>query len=257
MSTTVKPGQFCWWDLATTDQKAAESFYTSLFGWSVVESPMGPDAYYTMFMLGDKTVCGAAQQGPDQAGTPPHWTSYILVENVDETAAKVTAAGGTVVFGPIDVMTQGRMLIVQGPAGAFVGFWQAGEHGGAGSINELWSNCWNELYTPDVAVSQAFYTAVLGWTFERMPMPDMEYWTIKLGDSSVGGMMPITEQLQGVPPHWLPYTMVADCDVTAAKVVELGGKILMAPMDIEGVGRFAVIQDPQGGVSAIIKLTNM
>jgi len=53
---THKPGSFCWFELATSDQKGAKNFYMSLFGWSVNDSPMGPDDYYSMFQLEGRQV---------------------------------------------------------------------------------------------------------------------------------------------------------------------------------------------------------
>lgn len=115
---------------------------------------------------------------------------------------------------------------------------------------------WNELLTRDVEAAKKFYSEVLGWTAEDMPMGDMGTYVIfKADDEQVGGMMRIPPEAEkmGVPSYWGAYISVDDVDATAGKVAAQGGKVLVPPMDAEGVGRFATVQDPQGAVFGIIK----
>src|SRR4051812_43947971 len=89
------PGSFCWIELGTTDQAAAKNFYGSLFGWGANDSPMGPDAYYTLFHLNGGNVAGGYTLDAEMrnAGVPPNWTLYVSVTSADETAAKAKANG--------------------------------------------------------------------------------------------------------------------------------------------------------------------
>jgi hypothetical protein len=57
-----------------------------------------------------------------------------------------------------------------------------------------------------------------------------------------------------VPPHWMSYVTVADCDAAARKAEATGATLLVPPKNIEGVGRFAVVTDPQGAAFSILKL---
>src|SRR3954452_18694064 len=109
----AKPGSFCWFELATTDQAAAKKFYGGLFGWTAYDNPMGPDAVYTMFQNHGKNVGAAYTLMPDQLqqGIPPHWGTYVAVANVDESTAKAKTLGATVLAGPMDVSEHGRMTI--------------------------------------------------------------------------------------------------------------------------------------------------
>jgi predicted enzyme related to lactoylglutathione lyase len=112
---------------------------------------------------------------------------------------------------------------------------------------------WTELTTPDPAAAQAFYGALFGWRFDAMPMPDGTYHVIKVtDDAAIGGIMATPPQAQGTPPMWGSYVTVADCDATAAKCTSLGGKVCVGPMDIPNVGRFAMLQDPQGAMLYVI-----
>src|SRR5579872_430311 len=107
------PGTFCWIELATIDQSSAKNFYSALFGWAAVDSPMGPDEYYTRFQLSGGDAAAAYNMRPEErAAIPPHWNPYIGVTSADDTAKRVAELGGKVVEGPFDVMTFGRMAVL-------------------------------------------------------------------------------------------------------------------------------------------------
>lgn len=116
---------------------------------------------------------------------------------------------------------------------------------------------WCELMTTDVEAATDFYTKLFGWTIDKMPMEGGEYVVVKAADKGVGGIMHMPSEAQGAPPHWATYVTVDDVDATAKKAQELGGKVLMPPKDIPDVGRFCVIQDPQGAVIAAISYVPM
>lgn len=108
---------------------------------------------------------------------------------------------------------------------------------------------WTELMTTDVEAAKRFYSALFGWKLEAMPMGEGgEYHVISVGDMQIGGIMARPPQGGDMPPAWGSYVTVEDVDATAAKVKDLGGNILTEPQDIPKVGRFCVLQDPQGAV---------
>jgi predicted enzyme related to lactoylglutathione lyase len=98
-----------------------------------------------------------------------------------------------------------------------------------------------------------FYATLVGWEIKDFPMgPGEPYGLCLLGGKDHAG---ITKSMApaGVPPHWLVYIAVDDVDAYAARVKELGGNVMRAPMDIPDVGRFAVCMDPQGAAFALHK----
>jgi predicted enzyme related to lactoylglutathione lyase len=105
---------------------------------------------------------------------------------------------------------------------------------------------WCELLTTDVPEAKRFYSKLFGWTLEPAPMPGMEYTLVKYGGEQMGGIMSMLPGCEGMPPSWGAYVTVADVDATAKLAVEMGGKVLVPPQDIPHVGRFCVLQDPQG-----------
>lgn len=253
-----QPGTFCWVELGTTDGEAAKRFYTELFGWTFSDSPIGPDMVYTMLKLDEQNI-GALYQMPSEMtsqGIPPNWLSYVSVASADESAAKAKELGATVMKDPFDVMDVGRMAVIQDPTGAVFAIWQAGTNKGAAIFNVPGSLCWNELATNDTAKDGEFYSGLFGWTKDTMNLGPMEYTMFANNGRGAGGMFKLTPEMAGIPPHWLNYFAVDDCDAKVKKATELGASIMKPADDIPGIGRFAILRDPQNAVFAVIKLEN-
>ena len=257
-TTSFAPGTFCWVELGTSDGEAAKKFYTELFSWDFIDNPMGPGMVYTMLKQEGKDVAGLYQLMPDlkAQGIPPHWLSYVSVTSADEAAAQATEAGATLMNGPFDVYTIGRMAVVKDPTGAVFALWQAGTHQGSGIVNVPNSFCWNELGTNDTVKAAEFYTTVFGWAANVQDMGPTQYTMFVNGERPAAGMYALTPEMGNVPPHWTVYFAVQDCDATAAKAESLGAKTMTPPADIPGIGRFSLLLDPQGAAFAIIKLAN-
>lgn len=111
---------------------------------------------------------------------------------------------------------------------------------------------WCELMTTDPKSAEAFYEKLFGWTMTDGPVGEIEYRVISAGGQQIGGLMGMPEGMQQMPPNWGTYVTVEDVDVTVKAVTELGGKVCMQPHEIPDVGRFALIQDPQGAMISII-----
>ncbi len=105
---------------------------------------------------------------------------------------------------------------------------------------------WYELLTNDADAAARFYGAVIGWQARAAEGSDRGYRIFGLAGADVAGMMPIPAGAGGMRPGWLGYIAVRDVDAAAAAVVEAGGAQHMPPTDIPGVGRFALLADPQG-----------
>jgi uncharacterized protein len=249
--TGYTPGTFCWAELTTTDQDGAKAFYGGLLGWEADDRPIGDGGYvYSMMQRDGKGVAAIATQPQQQreAGVPPMWNSYISVENADATAARAKELGATVHAEPFDVMDVGRMSVIQDPQGAFFELWQPKEHFGAALVNAPGAPVWNELSSPDLDASSAFYTGLFGWTVAPFEGSPEAYLSIKNGDANAGGIRPLNQP--GPPPHWLVYFGVEDLDSALARVEELGGTVHAGPIDIQ-IAKIAVVADPQGAVLAL------
>jgi predicted enzyme related to lactoylglutathione lyase len=262
------PGVPCWIDTSQPDPEAAVEFYRGLFGWEIEDvMPPGLEGKYFIARLRGADVAGI---GPITDGAPPvaTWNTYVWVESADDTAAKVTDAGGRILMEPYDVMESGRMAMFSDPEGAFCGVWQPKQHRGAQVVNEPGALNFNNLNTHDAGAAKSFYGAVFGWG--TMPMGGgAEAWTLPgYGDhlelinpgtrarmASTGApagfedvvatLTPLPDDHGDVPAHWSVTFATDDADRTARKASDLGGQVVAGPFDAPWV-RMAVITDPQG-----------
>lgn len=239
-----------WVDLGTSDLEGAKRYYSELFGWEPESMSMEEAGGYTILRKDGKQVAGAGPLMMD--GQPTAWTTYIYVDDLDATTARVVEAGGTVLVPPMDVMDVGRMAVFMDPQGAVVSGWQPKAHQGAELFNEPGALTWNELASRDVEGSKRFYGTVFGWEGKTSPYGATSYTEFFAGGQTTAGMREMGEQdPPNVPPHWLAYFAVADCDATTEKARQLGGSVMVPPMTIPA-GRFSVLADPQGAVFAVI-----
>jgi hypothetical protein len=154
---------------------------------------------------------------------------------------------------PFDVLDVGRMALVQDTTGAVLALWEARRHTGAGIIGETNAMCWNELATTDPRRAEAFYTGLFGWGSGARTAGDASYTTFMQDGAPRGGLLEIDASCGPVPPHWLVYFAVRDCDGQTALVQSLGGSVRVPPSGVSDVGRFAVVADPQGAAFAVIE----
>jgi predicted enzyme related to lactoylglutathione lyase len=145
------------------------------------------------------------------------------------------------------------MAVLQDPTGALFAVWEARRNIGLGVIDEPGAFCWAELVAKDLPRCATFYKSLFGWGTKDDPR--YTEWT--LGDRSIGGMIQIQKDWGDVPPHWLVYFQVDDCDASAAKAKGLGATVTLGPQDFPGVGRIALVSDPQGASFYVIKLTGL
>jgi predicted enzyme related to lactoylglutathione lyase len=236
--TSYPPGTFSWAELVTSDAGAAKAFYTEIFGWTYDDNPIPDGSVYSMALRDGKRV--AALFGSDQQ--PPHWNCYVTVSSVDDSAAKASAEGATVIAEPFDVMDAGRMAVFTDPVGATLAAWEPRASIGAELVNTPGALTWNDLVTPDPDAAADFYGRVFGWTTEELPEAG-GYRVIKNGDRANGGIMPS----QGGPSNWVPYFGHEDVEALIEEAPKLGGQVLNGPIRMSQ-GTIAVFSDPQGAV---------
>ena len=262
------PGVPCWIDTSQPDPEAAAAFYGGLFGWEFEDAmPPGSDGKYLIARLRGGDVAAIGTQPEDSPPTAA-WKTYIWVDSADDAAAKVWANGGRVLMEPFDVMEAGRMGVFADREGAAFCVWQAKAHRGAQVVNEHGALNFNGLNTRDAAAAKAFYGSVFGWQtlglgagaeMWRLPgygdyleqrEPGLRARMEQMGapagfEDVVASLNPIGPEQPDVPAHWSVTFGVDDADATAARAVELGGAVVVAPFDAPWV-RMTVIADPQG-----------
>jgi uncharacterized protein len=273
MRNDYLPGVPCWIDTAQPDPLAGCAFYGDLFGWDFTdEMPSdSPVRYFVGRLRGGKVAAVASSRD----GAPPAWHTYIAVADADETAERVTRAGGHLTMPPMDVSDAGRMAVFTDPPGAALRVWQAGQHRGAQRVNEPGTWNWSDLNTRDMAAAKAFYAAVFGWEASAVDFGFGEAYMLRrpgYGDflerdnpgirqihMEAGAPEGFTDAIAWMqlmssdqvpdtaPPHWSVTFSVDNPDAIAQRADQLGATVTVPPFDVP-FARIAVITDPQGAV---------
>jgi uncharacterized protein len=243
-------GTPCWVDVSVDDLPKAVAFYEGLFGWDIQVG--GPEVGgYSIAHSDGRIVAGIGpKMGPAEA--PSAWTTYLATDDADATAAKIKGAGGQLLAEPMDVMSEGRMAIALDTAGAAFGIWQGENTTGIGVANEPGTLSWNEQMSRDWDASKAFYQAVFGYTDQDMSSEGFKYAVLMIDGHEVGGIGEYPEGTPAdIPAAWTAYFQVTDTDAAAAKVVELGGRVVQPASDTP-YGRISVVADNHGAVFSLI-----
>ena len=233
-----------------------KAFYSGLFGWDAVDSPGGESMPNTMFMLDGKTVAGMGPLRPEdiEAGQLPVWSSYVLVDDVDATAAKAKELGAVLLMEPVQIMDSGKMFFAVDPVGAAIGFCQAGQHTGAGVFNIPGAMSWNELACRDVEAAKAFYTELLGWGIDIQQYDDFTYTVVTVDGRTNGGIYDMAGTLPDtIPAHWFVWFTVDGTEEAVERALGLGATVQREPWD-STFGRMAFLSDPQGPAFGIVTM---
>jgi len=258
-----------WIDLQTPDPDGAKAFYGELFGWVAEDVPTDGGPPYSMLYRGaigkGNLVCGLGPMAAQQveAGMPSVWATYVLVGDVDEMVTAAPGAGGSVVMPAMDVTGQGRMAVVADPSGAAIGLWQPDGHEGADIFNVPNAWVWSDLQSHDLAAALPFYEELFGWRWEQSSGGGMPYLVAHLDakgegaegvDTSVAGAMSTPPGVPDEAPSWWGvYFTVAACDDAVAATQDLGGSLVVGPMDID-MGRWALLSDPFGAMFYVMSV---
>ncbi|KQY34000.1 VOC family protein [Rhizobium sp. Root483D2] len=242
-------GAFVWYELMTTDTKAAETFYDDVVGWTSADSGM-PDADYTLFKTNGLRVAGlmTLPQSARDMNVPPAWLGYIGVDDVDASAEKLVKLGGTVHRQPDDIPGVGRFAVVADPHGAVFALFSTSD-GEMPDIKQMdpGSIGWHELMAGDIAVELPFYQEMFGWQKDDgLDMGDMGIYQLFSHDGAqIGGMM---NKLAAIPapPYWGFYFNVDALDAAIDRSNAKGGKVVNGPMEVPGGAWVVNCVDPQG-----------
>lgn len=248
-------GRFVWYELMTTDSKAAEGFYRDVVGWGARDASM-PNMSYTLFSVDEDAVAGsmALPQEACDAGARPGWIGYVAVDDVDARAAQVARAGGSVHRPPDDIPSVGRFAVVADPQGATLALFKAANGDGPPSAapGTPGHAGWRELMAAEWQAAFDFYADLFGWTkaepFDMGPMGI--YQLFAQGGETIGGMMTKPEAVPA--PIWRYYFNVEGIDAAKARVEAGGGQVLHGPVEVPGGSWIVQSLDPQGAMFGLL-----
>ena len=249
-------GKFAWYELMTSDTKAASKFYSDVVGWTAQEMPGTPGmdgVPYTTFNIGGMGMAGMLELKGHTA-----WIGYIVVDDVDSHVEKIVEAGGKLWRPATDVPDMLRFAVMSDPQGAAIAIFtpnpampspQRPSPPTPGTIG------WHELYTTDLEAGFEFYNKLFGWTkVNDMDMGPMGVYRIfdegnhnQMGD---GGMM---TKVPNIPVScWNFYFHVDSIATAVERVKDGGGKVMNGPMQVPGGAWIINGQDPQGAMFSLV-----
>ena len=246
-------GRPVWFELMTTDTKAAEAFYDKVVGWTSEPFEASPNPYTQFKRSGGVGVAGLMET-PAGMNMPPFWSMYIAVPKIDEAVAQVKRLGGSELSEIIDVPTIGRMQMLKDPQGAAFYVIQPEPRESAPDAEPaVGETSWLELMTTDAPAAMSFYQELFGWQpGQAMDMGDMgAYQIFNRGDRMIGGMMNKPPEMAQAPPHWAIYFRVPDINAATERVKSAGGTILNGPMEVPGGDWIVNAMDPQGAAFSL------
>lgn len=248
--------RFVWHDLNTKDLAGSKQFYGELFNWKFEGEG------YLHIKAGDEMIGGVRQLGADEH-QPPSWLGYVGVDNVAATVESIAGAGGKVLMPPTTIPNAGTFAVTADPTGAVFAPWKSARAGEDVENTEMpkpFTFVWDELVSTDPKTAVAFYEKVFGWQGRAIDMGGGMIYTLldrpgvknfKGDPQSAGGAM---QSPPGVPhSFWIAYVGVDNCDQVVERATKLGATVMVGPMDIPNVGRFACLGDPQGASIAVLQ----
>lgn len=256
-------GSFIWYELMTPDPDAIAPFYAAVVGWRIAERDPGQtgDMDYRMIGRADGGSAGGMLRLSDDMqthGARPVWLGYLYTPDVDRTLAAIVADGGTLLVPAFDLHV-GRMGMVTDPQGVpFYVMTPVPPPGKPDAASDVFDRQaaqrvnWNELASPDLGASKAFYGRHFGFEFnESMDMGPMgQYCFIDHHGQRLGAIMQRASEEQ--PAIWLFYFGVPSVAAASRAITEHGGKVLMGPHQVPTGEWIVVATDPAGAPFGLV-----
>ena len=238
--------------LMTPDLVASERFYANLFGWNF------HNFYSGSTLVGQASLNGHAVAAIVQRTIPqgrnPAWRSFLSTGDVDKAAATAVQHGASILMAPHDIAAIGRDALLIDPQGAVFGMLASSSGDPPDTLAEPGDWIWSSLITTDPDVDAAFYGTVFGYDVFKLPDPQDARHLILASDSYARASvnpMPVDRPVSH--PRWISYVRVTDMTAMSAKLVALGGHVVLAPHADRNGGMIALISDPAGALFGLLE----
>ena len=247
-------GKVIFVELITPDITSAKRFYAGLFGWTFHDIKRGETDYAEAF-LDDLPVAGLIQKSiPLGQQRQPAWRSFFAVSDVDATVKIAVQNGAKILFDPHNIPDRGREAILADPQGAVFAILTSSSGDTPDVLSSPGEWIWSSLHTSDPDTDAAFYQTLFNYEVFELPAKNGEQHLLLASNNyAYASVNTLPANKPSSHPHWLNFVRVNDTKKMAAKVVVLGGRVLVEPhMDRHG-GMIAVVADPQGAPFGLLE----
>lgn len=247
-------GKVVFVELVTPDIAAAKQFYAGLFGWTFHDLEAGGIKYAQASKDGH-TVGGLVQRDiPAGEHRQPAWLTFLSAPDVDRAKTIVTQHGGKVLFEPRSFPDRGREAVFVDPQGAVFAVLASTSGDPPDVLAAPGEWIWSSLITSDPDTGAAFYQTLFNYeVFELPAEKGSEHLMLASDDYARASVNSLPANTQNVHPHWLDFVRVEDAAKMTAKVVSLGGRVLVEPRIDRHGGKVALVADPLGAPFGLLE----
>jgi len=247
-------GKVIFVELVTPDLAAAKQFYAGLFGWTFQDIQAGGTAYAEAFLDG-RPVAGLIHKSlPATEHRQPAWLSFFAVRNVDAVTKVALQTGAKVLFEPHTIPDRGREAVIADPQGAVFAVLASSSGDPPDVLASPGEWIWSSLMTSDPDTGAAFYQKLFDCdVFELPTSEDAQHLLLASDNYARASVNTLPANRPNAHPHWLNYVRVDDAVKTAAKVVALGGRVLVEPRIDRHGGKVALVADPLGACFGLLE----
>jgi predicted enzyme related to lactoylglutathione lyase len=240
-------GKMVWADLVTPDLAAAEKFYGGLFGWTFQRIRAG-SSDYAVAMLDGRPI-GGMMQKPIPSGEQHQsaWLTFLAVSDVDVVKRTALAHGAKVLADSRSYPMRGRQSVLSDPEGAVFAILASSSGDSPDYLPVPGEWIWSSLHAKDAGAEAAFYQELFGYDVFDLPSDDdLDHLILSTDDYARASANSFPGGSARRHPHWLNFVRVDNAANMAAKVVAMGGRVLVEPRVDRHGGMLAVVADPAG-----------
>lgn len=247
-------GKIIFVELVTPDLAAAKKFYAGLFGWTFRDIQAGGSAYAEAFLDG-RPVAGLIHKNvPVGEHRQPAWLTFFAVSDVDSAKKVALQNAAKVLYEPHSIPDRGREAVFADPRGAVFAVLASSSGDPSDVLAEPGEWIWTSLITSDPDTSAAFYQKLFDYEIFELPASEGAQHLLLASDNYARASVNSLHK-PNAHPHWLNYIRVEDTVKMTAKVVELGGRVVVAPRIDRHGGKVAVVADPLGAHFGLLEWT--
>jgi uncharacterized protein len=247
-------GKVIFVELVTPDLAAAKQFYSGLFGWTFRDIQSGERKYAEASLDGHPVAGLIYRDVPSGMHRQPAWLSFIAVKDVDTAKTIALQHGAKVLFEPHGIPERGREAVFADPQGAVFAVLASSSGDPPDVLAAPGEWIWSSLITTDPDTDAAFYQALFDYQVYELPSEDgAQHLILSSENYARASANSLPANRPDMHPHWLNFVHVEDTVMMVAKVVALGGRVLVEPRVDRHGGKVAVVADPSGAPFGLLE----